>query len=481
MDENNRRTKELSAFIEKALEIELEEPDRELSGDELKKLAIQCGLSESDWQRLGDRLEGHLEKGRNFLQFANYVDAVEELEQAIILAPYRADVLFDCGTAHLKLFGETGKTANRERATELFCRCLELEPDHRGAAAGISELKKQQGKAAGQKKRIVAVGVAALLFAGGSLAWWNTMPAESASSAAPQSTASQQANLQVYRSGNLAAVSRIREKGNPFPKNLPDDFVEIASGFTDRGHVVALRKNGEVICWGENEFGQANPPPLPEAVQVAAGYRHSLALTIDGGVVAWGDNSNGQCNVPAELHDVIQVSAGCRHSLALLSDGTVVAWGANEKGQATVPDNLPPVAQLAKVNADHSVVVLQNRKLAAWGMNTQGQCRVDIPNSNIGTASVVQVLAGGENYAFLDDGRVLHWGRPLRSHPFPAEKTGVAGVFSGFPGAVLVKTTDGKVEWYGVLRGRNGLSSEIRNWNKIVPGPDHIFGINITE
>ena len=72
-------------------------------------------------------------------------------------------------------------------------------------------------------------------------------------------------------------------------------------------------------------------------VAVAAGVYHSLALKTDGTVVAWGDNDNGECTVPAGLSGVVAVAAGDAHSLALKSDGTVVAWGSNAYGQRNVP------------------------------------------------------------------------------------------------------------------------------------------------
>ena len=91
---------------------------------------------------------------------------------------------------------------------------------------------------------------------------------------------------------------------------------------------LALKADGTVIAWGNNNYGQINiPVGLNKVVQISAGGNHSLALKADGTVVAWGDNYNGQINIPAGLNNVVQIAAGGGHSLALKVDGSIVAWG----------------------------------------------------------------------------------------------------------------------------------------------------------
>ena len=79
--------------------------------------------------------------------------------------------------------------------------------------------------------------------------------------------------------------------------------------------------------------------------QVAAGGNFSLALRSDGTVWAWGQNDHGQLGrgtvsdheaTPARvavLNGVTEISAGRDFGLALRSDGIVFAWGDNGRGQ----------------------------------------------------------------------------------------------------------------------------------------------------
>src|SRR5262249_11566769 len=130
-------------------------------------------------------------------------------------------------------------------------------------------------------------------------------------------------------------------------------------------HSLAVRSDGTVWAWGDDEYGQlgdgggdigtnfAKEEPGQEVGRGGQGVltgviaidasHHRLALESDGTVWAWGNNSWGQLgdggweyasNTPVQvlspdgfgyLTGVIAIAAGANHSLALKSDGTVWA------------------------------------------------------------------------------------------------------------------------------------------------------------
>ena len=84
---------------------------------------------------------------------------------------------------------------------------------------------------------------------------------------------------------------------------------------------------------------------LSNVVSVAMGEEDGLALRADGTVMAWGNDESGQLgtgqtlqerHVPTKvkgLRGVVAIAAGLDYNLALLGNGTVMAWGDNAEGQ----------------------------------------------------------------------------------------------------------------------------------------------------
>ena len=81
---------------------------------------------------------------------------------------------------------------------------------------------------------------------------------------------------------------------------------------------LALKKDGTVVAWGENDEKQCDVPiGLTDVVGISAGFFNSFAVRKDGAVVAWGRNEKKQCDVPIGLTNVVAVSGGAGHTLAL--------------------------------------------------------------------------------------------------------------------------------------------------------------------
>ena len=54
-----------------------------------------------------------------------------------------------------------------------------------------------------------------------------------------------------------------------------NEFIKISSG---HNHNLALKSNGSIVGWGDNEFGQATPPEGNNFIAIAAGHYQSLAI-----------------------------------------------------------------------------------------------------------------------------------------------------------------------------------------------------------
>jgi alpha-tubulin suppressor-like RCC1 family protein len=192
------------------------------------------------------------------------------------------------------------------------------------------------------------------------------------------------------------------------------DVVAIAAG-TSNGY--ALLGDGTVWTWGDNSLGQLGGsgcgsvsadhraclgssvphqvPGLTGVVAIAAGGDSGYALRRDGSVWAWGDDEFGELGngvrrldegVPVRvkgLRNVAAIAAGSCSAYALLSNGTVWAWGRGDYGQLgngraadrSVPVRVQGLTEVVQVTGggDMAYALERDGSLWSWGANTLGQ------------------------------------------------------------------------------------------------------------
>jgi len=238
-----------------------------------------------------------------------------------------------------------------------------------------------------------------------------------------------------------------------------EDIKAIAAGYH---HVVALKEDGTVWSWGNNVFGQLghtdfvvrnNQPmmvvDLKDVKAIAAGEWHTVALKEDGSIWAWGDNEDGQLgdgrviatNKPVQaidIEEVVAIASGNCFTVALKQDGTVWTWGlyfyydpienvdiAMTSTQPVCKEGIEDVKAIA-AGSDHVVALKEDGTVWGWGSNFAGQLGAiviaDSDTNNefkyerfmqVSGMEKVKAIAAGYNYtiALKKDGSLWVWGR----------------------------------------------------------------------
>jgi alpha-tubulin suppressor-like RCC1 family protein len=190
------------------------------------------------------------------------------------------------------------------------------------------------------------------------------------------------------------------------------DVIQVAAG---RMHTCAVRRSGELLCWGEGAQGrlgdgveEQHPSSFPapvrrsaagvvsfinDAQQVVAGNAHTCVLTRAATVECWGDNRNGQLGdglalsarpvaslVPG-LENVQELASGPNHTCAL-SAGDVYCWGDSRFGTLGQPGETSGTPVKVPVVSDATSLIAgswftcagsQNGSWYCWGSNDSGQ------------------------------------------------------------------------------------------------------------
>ncbi len=255
----------------------------------------------------------------------------------------------------------------------------------------------------------------------------------------------------VYQFGKNLSFTTASAKANLLEKGttpLLTRTYAIARGSASQ-HIVALRQDGTVWTWGNNDLGQlgngstisiATPKMvknLQNIVQVAAGHGHSLALDHEGSVWSWGWNKNGQLGLGntndklevkkiPNLTEIVDIKAGYHHSIALTSKGEVYAWGKNNNGQlgngsnenSIRPSRVMRLENIVQISAGsfHNIAVDKEGNAWVWGWNDYAQLgdntfmNWNIPQK-LAIQNVQSASAGGLHTLIVKkDGTVWAWG-----------------------------------------------------------------------
>lgn len=272
------------------------------------------------------------------------------------------------------------------------------------------------------------------------------------------------------------------------------DWCQVAAG---KDHSGGVRSNGTIWTWGSNwagQLGDNNSTSKSSPVSVVGGFTdwnklslgnyHSVAIRTNGTLWAWGNNNVGQLgildtssfqsspiSVPGGFTDWCQVSAGTGNTLAVRTNGTLWAWGCNRFGKLGInstTDVSSPISVVGgftdwcQVSAgrDHTSAVRTNGTIWSWGYNFGGGLGDNTSVSKSSPVSVVggftnwcQVAAGaGHTVALRTNGTLWAWGYNW---------AGQLGNNSGVSASSPVSVVGGFTDWCQVTAG-NYHNSAIR-------------------
>jgi alpha-tubulin suppressor-like RCC1 family protein len=250
-----------------------------------------------------------------------------------------------------------------------------------------------------------------------------------------------------FNAWGLLGDDSIDQSSTPIEVRGLPPIVDLVAGFD---HVCGRDDQGAVWCWGRTgllgvqafDNGPLQVPGLDNSVtDLTAGYFHTCAVQ-QGNLICWGLNNFGQLGdgqqTTAQLTpvtgqplagDILQLAAGMYHTCALTTAG-VFCWGGNALGQlgdGTAMTRLSPVevrglsARPVALTAGifHTCSLTSGGRVECWGLqrggllgNTLGEENRVEPAQVQGLVEEVTAISAGETIscAALRGGGVSCWG-----------------------------------------------------------------------
>jgi len=177
------------------------------------------------------------------------------------------------------------------------------------------------------------------------------------------------------------------------------DAIQVSAGGQQ---TCALLSNGNINCWGNNNYNQSENYTQGDAIQVSAGKDYTCALLNNGNVSCWGNDNYGDTSNYTE-GNAIQIATGSLHTCALLNNGNITCWGDNVIGQTE--NYTQGNAIQVSLGYWHTCALLNNGNVTCWGDNVGGQ------SENYTQGDAIQVSAGEDHTcALTNTGNVNCWG-----------------------------------------------------------------------
>eukprot|EP00798_Chlamydomonas_sp_ICE-L_P017434 gene17434-23737_t len=307
-------------------------------------------------------------------------------------------------------------------------------------------------------------------------------------------------------------ANHVGQVGNSTYDDIGPSAVDLGTGHTATAisagyhHTCALLDNGDIKCWGKNEDGQLGLGDTAErrdagdalpavdlgtdrtATVIAAAASHTCAILNNGDVKCWGNNEYGKLglgdtasrgddvdemgdNLPmvnlGTNRTATAITTGDSHSCALLDDNSMKCWGKNDNGQLGLgnncnrgdyvaemgdtlpavqlnpppppPPSLPPsppsppntpgvdpskdVPLIITAGLTHTCAIFRNGRVKCWGeLDLVGESSYssynyktlpDVRNHvELGSGRTATTIASGVSHtcAILDNGHLKCWG-----------------------------------------------------------------------
>lgn len=130
----------LQRYIERITQLR-DSASGDLDEATLREIALEVGITEEELDLAATTSRSHHQRGQGFLRYHRFDDAIEELTEALALAPGNDEIRLDLAKAYVEKFRQTRHGSARRDAESLLRQCLARRADLDEAFELLNELE----------------------------------------------------------------------------------------------------------------------------------------------------------------------------------------------------------------------------------------------------------------------------------------------------------------------------------------------------
>jgi alpha-tubulin suppressor-like RCC1 family protein len=268
----------------------------------------------------------------------------------------------------------------------------------------------------------------------------------------------------------------------PLPEQSAAVIAETISAA--RNTTCAIKTDGTLTCWGDNEFGQALPTTNVVS-QVTMGYYHGCGLLVNGLVECWGNTANGELLGFPTGQTFTQISSGETHTCGIKPDGTLYCWGVFP-ALAFITDSPSGTFTQVQAGDSHTCAIRTNGTLACWGWGETNTGADPEYGQSMPPGGTFKQISAGTRFTcgIHTNGSVECWGYGYNGvappQPNYTAPTGEFTQISAGDAHVCATRTNGTVLCWGNTFSDNGSDQSPPNgmtFTQLTAGQRHTCGL----
>lgn len=135
-------TDKLQAYIQKILNLQNEQRERPVDGEELKRIALELGLSDSEISFINSKQKDYFTRGEGYSRYEDWDSAIEEFQQSVILNPSHVEALYGLGNAYKHRYMLKKNKDDLQNAKNSVKQALQINASHEPSFKLSAELNK---------------------------------------------------------------------------------------------------------------------------------------------------------------------------------------------------------------------------------------------------------------------------------------------------------------------------------------------------